>query len=386
MTLATLQPRQAEDVRIPFSPSRFLSLGVEVEVQLVDWKTMELCPGAPRLLKALGQESGRFRPELFQSMLEFATGVCSDMEEVETDLRDSCRKLHFAAEESGIEIVGVGTHPLDGAHRDSVVYPSDRYRMLVQHRKSISTGLSIYGLHVHVGARSGNHATALINGVVPYLPHLLALSASSPYSSGKDTGLASSRATVFERLPTAGTAPSFRTWAEFENLVACLKRSHSITSLKDLWWDIRPNPTFGTVEVRVCDGLRNLEDTLAVVTAIQCLFAWVDNRLSTGEEIPPIAPWRMRENKWRAARWGLEAEMVVDDLGATRPLRDEWELLMGVFGPIADSLGSRPYLTRLRAMLERTPSYTRQREIFREYSSLQTVVYSLAEEWKEGLA
>ena len=120
MSLATLQPQLAEDVRIPFSLSRFLSLGVEVEVQLVDWKTTELCPGAPRLLQALGQESGRFRPELFQSMLEFATGVCNDMGEVAADLLDSCRKLHFAAEANGIEIVGVATHSLDGAHRDTV--------------------------------------------------------------------------------------------------------------------------------------------------------------------------------------------------------------------------------------------------------------------------
>lgn len=365
---------------IPFQPSRALTLGVEIEVQLVDWKTTELCPAAPRLLKKLAGPT--FQPEYFQSNLEVVTGVCQSLSEVDRDLKQACRRLLEVAEPLGVDVLGVGTHPFDGGHRDEPLFPSERYRKVHERSRWAASYMSTFGLHVHVGAESGDQAMQLMHAASPYLAHLLALSASSPFAAGTDTGLASSRVTVFESLPTAGTPPSLRTWSDFELLVSRLMRAGSIESFKDLWWDIRPSPNYGTVEVRICDGLASHEDTLALVAAIHCLFSWLQDRLGNGESFLPVPTWRMRENKWRAARWGMQAELIVDDEGRTRSALDEWTRLLGIFEPYSEAR----YFRLLCKLLEKGPSCDRQRQLYSTFGSLRTVVQRLTEEWKDGLA
>lgn len=362
---------------IEFKPSQPLSLGVEIELQLVDWKTAELCPAAPRLLAQLPGPT--FQPEYFQSNLEITTGICDTLAQADFQLRQAARRLLKAADELGVDVLGVGTHPLDGGHRDEPLFPSERYRKVHERSRWAASYMSTFGLHVHVGAGDGELAMQLSHGIAPYLGHLLALSASSPFAAGTDTGLASSRVTVFESLPTAGTPPELATWSDFELLMSRLKRSGAIESFKDLLWDLRPSPGYGTVEVRICDGLASLSDTLAMVAGVRGLFAWLYDRARSGERFEPTPSWRLRENKWRAARYGVEAELIVDDLGHTASARGEWERLMGIL----ESYLEPAYFRLLAGLLDRGPSSERQRSIHRLYGSLRTVVQHLAAEWRE---
>lgn len=365
--------------KLEFTPSRFLTLGVEVEVYLVDPVTGAPVGAGPQIMPRLAHDAS-FRPESLSTILEFCTGVCSNLQTVEAQLGQSAQRLQQETRAAGIAFMSAGTHPFAGPGRMEHVWPAPRYQQLIERDRWLGLVANTVGLHVHVGARSGEHAIQLINGVSPYLSHLLALSANSPFLNGADTGLASSRVTCYESQPTAGPAPTLACWAEFEELVGSLTRSGSIRSLKDLHWDIRPVPGFGTVEVRICDGQSNLDDTLALVAAIRWLFAWVDQRIQQGESMAPPSLWRLRENKWRALRWGLDAEILVNDAGEISSLRDEWQDLLAVFQPIARRLGDSPYLRRLEHLLSH-PGYERQRRIVHQCGSQAGLVHSLSQQW-----
>ncbi len=313
-------PEGADDA-LRFQSAGVLTLGVEIEVQLVDWRTKDLCPAAPRVLAAARGAGERIAPEIFQSMLELRTGVCRNLADVTGDL--------------------------------------------------------------HVGMRDGDHAMAVMNGLLPHLATLLALSSSSPFMDGQDTGLSSARATVFESLPTAGTPPTFADWDDFLGFYDRLERSRAVTSTKDLWWDVRPSPHFGTLEVRVCDVPSSIEDTLALVALVQCLAADITARLDAGEPPPRPAPWRLRENKWRAARWGLDADLVVDDDGHTQPLRGVADALVWSLTPAARDLGCLRELGLVGRLIERGTSSERQRKTFAKSRSVLAVVEALAETWRD---
>jgi carboxylate-amine ligase len=216
--------------------------------------------------------------------------------------------------------------------------------------------------------------------MLPYLPHLLALSASSPFWQGSDTGLASSRITIFEALPTAGHPCTFRDWQDFEAVYDAMRRSGAIRSIKDVWWDIRPHPDFGTIELRVCDGLPTLRETIALVGVMHSLCAWLDARYADGERPQPPSMWTLRENKWRASRWGFDAEVILADDGRTRPLREELGELFGHLAPWAARCGAGPALATAAEMLAQPPSYERQRALFARHGSLVPVTDALIAE------
>ncbi len=193
--------------------------------------------------------------------------------------------------------------------------------MLVEQMAWMAQRLQIFGVHVHVGVRSPAKAVAIANALSAYIPHLLALSASSPYWVGHDTGLASCRSKVFEGLPTAGLPEQLVSWDEFEHLMETLVSAEAIGTIREVWWDIRPHPNFGTVELRMFDGLPSLDDVAALAALGQSLVAWFDERLDGGEDLGIPREWLVRQNKWRAARHGLDADLIVDDDGSRRPLR-----------------------------------------------------------------
>ncbi|MEW6278603.1 MAG: YbdK family carboxylate-amine ligase [Candidatus Eremiobacterota bacterium] len=364
---------------LSFATSRFLTLGVEVEIQLVDYKTLDLCPAAPRILGGLVNDPS-FQPELYKTMLEVSTGVCNDLEDVEADLTGARERLLPVTDDDGVEILGTGTHPFADRGREDDLSDSPRYHRMLLKDQWVARNKNTFGLHVHVGATGGDHAIALMNAASAFLPHLLALSASSPFRYGQDTGLASSRGIAFESQPTSGLAPRLEDWSDFRHLVTGLRQSGSIESLKDLHWDIRPSPRLGTVEVRICDGQACLADTLALVAAVQCLFAWLDRTLD-GRRAPPA--WRQRENKWRAIRWGLDGDVVVDDQGTVRPLRDEWLALLRAFRPVAAPLGCARHLKRVEWMVrEGGNSSIRQRALLKRCGSLYALVQALVHEWR----
>lgn len=381
LSLKTLNAGQAPAPPVAFTGSEFLTLGVEVEVQLLDQRTLDLVPAAPRLLEELGDDLA-FKPEFYQTMLEMCTGISHNLADVEADLADAQARLLEVADRNGLAVIGIGTHPFSGLGSERDVSPGTRYHRLMRQNQWIARNKNIFGLHVHVGVRDGDHAIQMVNAATPYLSLLLALSASSPFWHGQDTGLASARATSFESQPTSGPAPQVEDWNEFEMLIAGLRRSQAIESLKDLHWDIRPSPTFGTVEVRICDGQPCLADTLALVGVTQCLFAWLDERLRSGLPLQPTPAWRLRENKWRVIRYGMDARVIIDDQGTVRPIRDEWLELLDTWRPLARRLGCSRALRRAERMVLTGPSYVRQRALLRRDGDLRSVVRALAEEFR----
>jgi carboxylate-amine ligase len=364
---------------LPFTPSPRMTLGVEIELQIIDPQTRDLSPGAPGLLERLPADP-QIRPELLQAMIEVSTGVCADVGQVRRDLEAGVARLRGAAHDLGLDLAAAGSHPF-ARWRERLVYPSERFESLMDRNRWLARRLMIFGLHVHVGMRDGPHAVAMLNGMLPYLPHLLAVSASSPFWQGYDTGLASSRITLFEALPTAGHPCTFRSWPEFQELYAAMAASRAIGSIKDLWWDIRIQPDYGTVELRICDGLPTLSETVAVVALVQALLARLDADYRDGRTFEPPPYWVLRENKWRASRWGLEAEIVLDETGRTRLLREDLDRLLPELETVAGPLGCAAELQRIGAMIAGGLSYERQRQVFARTQQAEAVADSLIREF-----
>lgn len=363
---------------LPFTPSSSLTLGVEIEVQVIDPQTLDLTPAAPRLFSRLGDDP-HIKAELFQSMVEINTGVCRNAGEARRDLLGVMARLRWACAEEGVVLAAAGSHPF-AKHRERLVYPAERYANLIDRNAWIARRLMIFGVHFHLGMPDGERAWQVLNGLLWYLPHLLALSASSPFWQGSDTGLASSRITIFEALPTAGHPCTFPDYAAFEKFYDAMIASRGIASVKDLWWDIRPHPDYGTVEIRICDGAATLAEAVTLAALAHALAAKLLARVEAEGRIAPPPEWILRENKWRASRWGLDANLMLDTNGRSAPLRDEIERLAAELEPVARSQRALDELRGLTAMLRR-PSYQRQRAVFDEQKSLEAVARALVEEF-----
>ena len=369
---------------IDFNASPRSSLGVEMELELVDASTRQLYSGATELLEILGKgHPGGVHPkakhELFESTVEIITGVCTTVVEARHDLEATLEELRALTDVRGLALMCSGTHPFTPWDAQEVT-PNARYHQLVQEMQWLARRLQIFGIHVHVGVRSAEKAIAIANGLCAYLPHLLALSASSPYWMGRDTGLASSRSKVFESLPMAGLPHQLAGWSEFEQFMGTLQRSKAITTIREVWWDIRPHPDFGTVELRVCDGLPRLAEVAAVAALTQCLVERMDQGLDRGHVPSVPKAWIVRENKWKATRYGMEADIIVDDEGNLRPLRDDLADLVEALGPVAAGLGCADELAQVHTVVDEGPSYARQRALVAAGRSLPDVVDALIEE------
>ncbi len=370
---------------LDFTHSDFQTLGVEVELQIIDPDSKDLTPGSPRIFEKLGGVQEHIKPELLQATIEVSTKVCRSVQEVEKDLNERIGQLRSLGRELGLTFATAGSHPF-ARHRERIVYPADRYSYLIDRNRWIARRLMICGLHVHVGMRDAHHAMAMNNAMVYYLPHLLGVSASSPFWQGSDTGLASTRTSVFEALPTGGHPEVFPTWEAFVAFYEALIASKSITSIKDIWWDIRLHPDFGTVELRVCDGLSSMEETMGVVALVQSLYAWFDDRYSQGDVVNPPRMWIVRENKWKSSRYGLEAEIILDPKGRTALLKDEVLALLETVRPYAVKNGSEEYLDTLKKVVVNGPGYVRQRKIYESTRDLMAVTDHLLKEFEEGKA
>jgi carboxylate-amine ligase len=354
---------------------------VEVEIQLLDENTFDLKPSSLAILPSF-DGNPRVKAELFQSMLEINTGICRNAHEVHLDLSGTFSEVQDRCRALGIRIASAGTHPFARYH-DRVLFPASRYKDLIQRNQWIARRLMIFGLHVHVGMRSGEHAIQMNNALLHYLPMFLSLSASSPYWHGEDTELASSRITFFEALPTGGHPCHFSNWEEYERLYQRLVRSKSITSPKDIWWDVRPSPEYGTLEIRICDGSPTLSETVSLTALIHSLAAYIDRQLEEGRRFRPPPDWILRENKWRAARHGVNASFILNEEGLTASMTSMLDDLLRELAPVVDEFGYQSHLLLLRELVERGPSYCRQRRVAQmSDGNLLTVVGHLAEEFE----
>ncbi len=370
-------------MHIEFNASQGPSLGVEMELELVDSSTGELTSRATEVLTAMGEAAGGDHPkakhELLESTVEIITGICATAAEARDDLSTTLADLVAQTAPRNIELVCSGTHPFSD-YRQQTLSPDPRYAWLRQEMQWMADRLQIFGVHVHVGVRSAEKAIAIAGALTAYIPHMLALSASSPYWMGRDTGLASARSKVFEGLPTAGIPYVMANWAEFEEFMTTLMCSQSISSVREVWWDIRPHPDFGTVELRICDGLPRLCEVATVAALSQCLVEWMDGLIDRGYSLPTPKQWVVRQNKWKAARHGVDAEIIVDEAGNLRPIREAITELVGDLTPVARRLDCLEELDHTLAMVEVGPSYLRQRRLVAAGATLAEVVGAMAEE------
>ncbi|MDX6286346.1 MAG: glutamate---cysteine ligase / carboxylate-amine ligase [Frankiales bacterium] len=362
---------------------------MEWELQLVDRDTRELASASSDILTELGAghpdgEHPKAKHELFESTVEIITGVCQTVEQASADLAETLAEVTAAAQTRNLTPICAGTHPFTDWQTQQVS-DSPRYHQLIERMQWLARRLQIFGVHVHVGVRSQDKAIPIVNALTAYVPHLLALSASSPFWEGTDTGLASARSKVFESLPTAGLPYQLSGWDEFETYMDTLIGTRTIESIREVWWDFRPHPGFGTVELRIFDGLPTLHEIGMVAAISQCLVDQFDVQLDRGYTLPTPKGWIVRENKWRAARYGLDADIVVDKTGRTLPVRDALRELVNELTPAAERLGCTDELHRVEGVLKSGGSYQRQRRVAADNNGdLRAVVDSLMVEMSEG--
>jgi glutamate---cysteine ligase / carboxylate-amine ligase len=372
---------------IDWTPSAGPTLGVEWEVQLIDAETRMLRQDAGVVLAGLRglQESGehpKMKHELMESTVEVTTGICGTVAETKADLAGTMKELQRTAEPHGIVLAGAGTHPMSD-WRDAKMAPSQRYSELIEQIQWPARRLQTMAAQVHVGLRDADRAMPVVNALAAYLPHLLGLTASSPFWSGHDTGLASSRSVLFDALPNTGPPPGLPDWKAFEEYMDTQLRAGSIRTIKEVWWDIRPHPDFGTVEIRIADAVPTFREIGMLAALAQCLVQLFDTQLDRGYTLPSRASWVIRDNKWRATRYGLDAVMITDDTGATAPLRDEIYELLRDLEPVAWRLGCVEELAVASEVLECGASYERQRAAYASDGELTSVVDALVTEFAE---
>ena len=363
-------------MKITFNGSPNPTLGVELELQILDPETMNLVGGSPRILAASNDE--HVKPELIESTIELNTNICPNVAAVRLELGERIRALLAVCDELGYTVACAGTHPFS-KWAEQRITPEDRYRRLVDRCQWPARRLMIFGLHVHVGVQSGEKAIALFNSMTTCLPHLLALSASSPFFTSADTGLASCRVKIFESLPTAGLPYRFLNWAEFQRLMVTLVNANAIESVCEIWWDVRPHHNFGTVEVRVCDMPGNLQDTLAITALIQCLVKALSDDIDQGAYQHDCHPMMVLQNKWRSCRYGLEARLVDTYTYEAIAAKQRVEQLVRKLRPAAEELGCVSYLESCLDIAARPNWSERQRSIFRETGDPKSIVRQLTE-------
>ena len=372
---------------IAWTPSSGPTLGIEWEVQLIDAQTRLLRQDAGLVLAGLRglQESGehpKMRHELMQSTVEVVTGICGTVAEAKADLAMTIKELQRTAEPHGIVLAAAGTHPLSD-WRDAKMAPSQRYSELVEQIQWPARRLQTMATHVHVGLRDADRAMPIVNALAVYLPHLLGLTASSPYWSGIDTGLASCRSVVFGALPNTGPPPGLPDWKSFEDYMDTQLRAGTIRTIKEVWWDVRPHPDFGTIETRIADAVPTFREVGMLAAIVQCLVQLFDAQLDRGYQLPSRSSWVIRDNKWRATRYGLDAVVITDDSGATAPLRDEVFELLRDLEPVAWRLGCVEELAVASEVLEYGASSERQRAAHAANADLTSVVDALVTEFAE---
>jgi carboxylate-amine ligase len=373
---------------IEWNTSKGATLGVEWEVQLVDGQTRMLRQDAGVVLAGLPglTETGEhphMRYELMQSTIEVVTGICGTVAEAKADLARSIKDLTATAAAHGIVLAASGTHAMSD-WRDAKMAPSQRYTELVDQLQWPARRLQTCATHVHVGLRDSSRVMPIINALAVYMPHILGLTASSPFWSGLDTGLASSRTVIFGSLPNSGPPPLLPDWAAFEDYMATQLRAGTINTIKEVWWDIRPHPDFGTVEIRVADAVPTFREVGMVAALVQCLVVLFDTQLDKGYGLPSRSSWVIADNKWRATRYGLDAIVITDNTGSTAPLRDEVFELIRDLEPVAWRLGCPEELAVASEVLHTGASCDRQRAIRSAADGdLASVVDALVAEFAE---
>jgi carboxylate-amine ligase len=355
---------------------------------LADPRTGDLVPRAPELIAELEESSALERytvtGELLTNTIEVTSGVGDTVAAAVDDIADAIAHVRTLTTPRDIELLCAGSHPFAQWY-DQQVTDKTRYHRLIERTQWWGRNMMIWGIHVHVGVDDVNKVFPIINALSVYLPHLQALSASSPFWAGERTGYASNRSLVFQQLPTAGLPWPLDSWAEFERYLDDMVRTGVMSDATEVRWDIRPAPRWGTIEVRACDGMSTLPELAAVAALVQVLVEHFSRELDEGRSLPTIPPWYTRENKWRAARYGLDARVIVDDAGTQRPVTEHLRETVERLAPTAEELHCARELAGIDTILTQGASYARQ--VFVAEASdgdLRQVVHHLIREFRAG--
>jgi carboxylate-amine ligase len=372
-------PASRAAARIDFAGSPRPTVGVEWEFALVDAQTRDLSNEATAVIAEIG-ENPRVHKELLRNTVEFVSGICDCTAQAMEDLRGTLHTARTIVRNRGMELFCAGTHPFARWSAQKLT-DAPRYAELIKRTQWWGRQMLIWGVHVHVGISSAHKVMPIMTALLQCYPHLLALSASSPWWGGEDTGYASNRAMMFQQLPTAGLPFHFQKWAEFEGFVYDQKKTGIIDHMDEIRWDIRPSPHKGTLEVRVCDGVSNLRELAALVALTHCLVVDLDRRLEAGETLPNMPPWHVQENKWRAARYGLDAVIILDADSNERLVTDDLTDVLNRLEPVAKSLHCADELASVADIPRLGASYQRQRRVAEEHDGdLRAVVDALIAE------
>jgi glutamate---cysteine ligase / carboxylate-amine ligase len=361
------------------------TLGIEEEFQIVDPQTRELRSHVSEILSEgktlLGEQ---VKPEMIQSMVEVGTGICNDIEEARTDITNLRGIVSGLVRKKGLKIVAAGTHPF--SHwQDQKIFENARYELIVEENQMIARSLLTFGLHVHVGVANPERAIQIMNAVRYMLPHVLALSTSSPFWLAVQTGLKSYRSEVFTRMPRTGIPDHFESDSSFQRYVALLVETGCIDDAKKIYWDVRPHPFFPTLEFRICDIPTRVDDTIAIAALFQALVAKFNRLLDQNLTFRLHHKMLIEENKWRAVRYGLDGKMIDFGKGKEVPIRDLIRELLDFVDEVVDDLGSRQEIEHVYTILERGTSADEQLRVWRETGDIKAVVDHLVQMTMENV-
>ncbi len=363
-----------------------LTIGVEEEYQIIDPETRELKSYITQLLNEEGMIIDReVKPELLQSQVELGTKVCQNLDELHDELARQRGAICYLAEQKGLRIVSAGTHPF--SHwKEQMVTPKDRYMGSIKELGDVGQRLLIFGMHVHIGIEDRDFAIDCMNVTRYLVPHILALSTSSPFWNGRNTDLKSYRSVVFSDLPRTGLPDYFRDWSAFEKFVHSLVNTDCIPDGSKIWWDVRPHFLYPTLEFRMSDAVTTIDEALAIAALLQAIVAWLWDLRQHNMTFRLYRRDLIEENRWRAVRYGLDGKMI--DWGKEKEVPARWLIreLLRLVDPYVDQLGSRKYIEHIYTILEHGASADRQLRVYKESGGdLKAVVDYLIEETRRGV-
>ena len=370
-----------------FSRSDGPTLGVEWEICLVDPVTRDLVPRAAEVIEEVQARYPdiRLEPEFLQNTIELVTPICANTKEAVRALQRDLNAVKEVADEKGLKLWASGGHPFSN-FRTNPLSPKHTYEEIVNRTQYWGQHMLLWGIHCHVGISHEDKVWPIINAVMTKYPHLLAISASSPGWDGIDTSYASNRTMLYQQLPTAGMPYQFESWDEWVDFMRDQQTSGVINHTGSMHFDVRPAAKWGTVEVRISDATSNLRELAAVVALTHCLVVHYDRMLERGEKLPTLQQWHVAENKWRGARYGMDA-LVITSRGTDEDwVKHELQLLIDELTPVAADLDCVDELNLVREIIERGAGYERQRAIYQRTGDWKDVVdATCAEMWELSL-
>ena len=363
------------------------TIGIEEEYQTIDPGTRDLRSHIDSEIISKGKMllKEAVKAEMHQSVVEVGTGICRNIHEASRELKALRLQILELAKQNGLRLASAGTHPF-ADWRKQDIYPDERYAIIVEDLKMVARANLIFGLHVHIGVEDRETAIHLMNAARYFLPHILALSTNSPFWLGMDTGLKSYRCKVFDKFPRTNIPDYFPSYGEYESFVDLLVKTHCIDNAKKIWWDIRPHPNFPTFEFRICDVPLRADETIAITALIQATIAKLYKLHAANQGFRLYRRALIMENKWRAARYGIEGKLIDFGKQTEVPMRDLIYEYLAFVDDVVDELGSRNEINYIHRILEHGTGADRQLRIYQETGDLTKVVDYIVYETEAGLS